>query len=169
MQLFAVAIRKHSSFLMMAKPHGRSRRADSGMLEISYIWALLFAKDSSFSMAAVPKGKAQRADSEMPQIYDLYSFMWYVHYWGLHSTWPIEILTYVNLYLTLCNQHIAENLFKEQNAAFSSQIHSVTLTKTWFRKNDLSLMPNLIGLFLLWDGSFHPSIGKIMKNLYKKT
>ena len=28
-------------------------------------------------------------------------------------------------------------LFKEQNAEFSAQIHSVTLTKTWFYKKGM--------------------------------
>ena len=29
-------------------------------------------------------------------------------------------------------------LFKEQNTGFSAQIHSVTLTKTWFKKRHVS-------------------------------
>ena len=37
---------------MMAAPNGRARRAQSNMLEITSIWALLFKKYSSFWMAA---------------------------------------------------------------------------------------------------------------------
>ena len=50
---------------MMAAPDCRARRADSNMLAISSIRALIFAKASSFWMMVAPDGRAQRADSNM--------------------------------------------------------------------------------------------------------
>ena len=34
----------------------------------------------------------QRSSSKMPQTFYLYIFVWFVHHWGLNSTWPIKIL-----------------------------------------------------------------------------